>query len=97
MLTRIVRMTFLTHKTDEFLALFDASKHLIRAMPGCRSLQLLRDHHHPEVFTTISVWESEQALNDYRDSALFKEVWARTKLLFAAKPLAFSNEVLREL
>ena len=97
MLTRIVRMTFLTHKTEAFLELFDASKHQIRAMPGCRSLQLLRDYHHPEVFTTISVWDSEQALNDYRASALFKEVWAQTKVLFANKPLAFSNEVLREL
>ena len=45
---------------------------------------------------TYSHWESESALNQYRDSELFKSVWAFTKTLFSDKPVAFSSKKLQE-
>ena len=45
---------------------------------------------------TYSHWESEEALNKYRDSELFKSVWSFTKALFAEKPQAFSTKKLQE-
>ena len=39
-------------------------------------------------FFTFSHWESEADLNAYRESALFGEVWPKTKALFYDKPQA---------
>ena len=91
-LIRFVRMTFQPEKVAEFLVIFEASKAKIRAMPGCTHLELLRDLDQPNVFVTHSHWHNADALNAYRHSQLFIETWAKTKVLFAEKPLAFSVE-----
>ncbi len=90
MITRIVRMEFDPHKVETFLAVFDQSKKLIRHFPGVLRLELHRDANLPNVFYTYSWWEGEEALEAYRTSALFADVWAKTKVLFAGKPMAFS-------
>ena len=90
MLIRIVKMTFEPSKVDVFLAVFEKSKEKIRTMKGCSHLELLQDYNLPNSFSTYSYWENEEALNSYRNSDLFKEVWARTKILFSEKPIAFS-------
>lgn len=94
MLIRYVRMTFQNDKTEEFLKIFNASKDKIKAMTGCEYLELMQDLHHSNIFMTHSHWKSEDDLNNYRDSELFKETWLKTKVLFAEKPLAFSVESL---
>ncbi|GAA4301484.1 antibiotic biosynthesis monooxygenase family protein [Nibribacter koreensis] len=90
MLIRIVRMTFQEDKVEEFLAIFHASKHQIAAMPGCHGVELLQDYHQPNIYHTYSTWESDQALNQYRQSTLFGTVWKPTKALFSAPAQAFS-------
>jgi len=52
---------------------------------------LLNDIDTPNIFFTYSHWRSVEDLNRYRDSALFADVWPRTKVLFAAKPEAWST------
>lgn len=94
MLIRYVRMSFQADKTEEFLEIFNQSKHKIRAMNGCRYLELMHDINQNNVFMTHSHWDSEIDLNNYRDSELFRTTWAKTKALFADKPLAFSVESL---
>ncbi len=96
MLVRIVKMNFAPEKIDEFLANFEANKEKIRGFKGCRHLKLLRDKDHPERFFTYSYWENEAALETYRQSELFKGVWAKTKILFNEKPEAWSAEVFTE-
>ncbi len=90
MLRRLVKMTFLPDKVDDFIAVFEESKQKIRAMPGCRHLELWRNG---TIFFTYSIWETEEALNHYRFSELFKTTWAKTKVLFAEKAEAWSLEV----
>jgi len=85
-------MTFEEGKVDAFLTIFGASKHNIRAFPGCRHLELLRDLDQPAVFVTYSHWDGPEALEAYRRSELFRTTWAATKQLFADKPTAFSVE-----
>ncbi len=92
MIIRIVKMTFKTEKVSEFQQLFIESKELIRNMPGCSHLELLNDIHTPELFFTYSHWNSENDLNNYRNSEVFTNVWSRTKVLFSAKPEAWSVE-----
>jgi quinol monooxygenase YgiN len=97
MLIRIVRMTFREEAVDAFLENFEANKENIRNFSGCRHLELWQDENHKNIFLTYSHWESEEALNQYRDSELFKSVWSFTKTLFAEKPVAFSSKKLQEL
>jgi quinol monooxygenase YgiN len=90
MLIRIVRMTFQPDKIEAFRQNFDENKHKIRASEGCQHLELWQDLAQPHVFCTYSIWDSETALNKYRESELFARVWATTKAWFADKPLAYS-------
>ncbi len=95
MIKRVVKMTFQPEKTETFLQdVFEASKSNIRAFPGCLSMELLRDTAAPNILFTLSVWESEAALNSYRSSELFQSTWAKTKALFADKAQAWSMELL---
>jgi quinol monooxygenase YgiN len=90
MLIRIVRLTFAPEHVPTFLRIFQASEDQIRQMPGCRHLELWQDADDPHVYCTHSHWKSAAALDAYRRSALFGQVWPATKALFAAPPLAFS-------
>ncbi|WP_297335758.1 antibiotic biosynthesis monooxygenase family protein [Algoriphagus sp.] len=96
MLIRIVRMTFQPDRVTEFLENFEKNKAKIRSFPGCSHLELWQDENQENIFLTYSHWESESTLNQYRDSELFKTVWAFTKPLFAEKPQAFSSKKLQE-
>ena len=89
---RIVKMTFDPEKVNEFLEIFNSSKHLIRAMQGCSRLELLNDINSANIFFTYSYWDSENDLHNYRTSDLFASVWGKTKLLFIAKAEAWSVE-----
>lgn len=92
MIIRIVKMSFKPEKVSEFLKIFDESKQLIRNMPGCTHLELLNDINEKNIFFTYSYWESENDLNNYRNSDVFIKVWTQTKVLFIAKAEAWSVE-----
>jgi len=90
MFVRIVKMSFQSEKIESFLANFNEKKAYIRKSSGCRLLELYRDKTNPNVFFTYSYWENEQDLEAYRNSDLFKGIWAKTKPMFNSKPLAWS-------
>jgi quinol monooxygenase YgiN len=90
MIIRIVRMTFQPQHEELFMSIFERSKEAILSTRGCIRLELWRDINAQNVFVTHSHWESEDALNVYRDSEFFRNVWGQTKGLFSEKPLAFS-------
>ncbi len=90
MLTRIVRMEFSSEGEKEFLLFFHKIQEDIRAFPGCLDLALHRDINRPRVLYTLSIWENEEALERYRNSSFFGEVWPKTKRLFAKKAVAAS-------
>jgi quinol monooxygenase YgiN len=97
MFIRIVKMEFQPGKISEFLVNFDANKERIRAFEGCHFLELYQSKTTPEIFFTYSYWESEAALEMYRNSELFKAVWAKTKALFASKAQAWSVDRVESL
>jgi quinol monooxygenase YgiN len=94
MIKRLVKLTFRKDKIEDFKAVFETSKELIRQMPGCLHLELLQDKNNPCIFFTLSHWEKESDLEHYRHSELFKTTWAKTKILFDDRPEAWSTEVL---
>ena len=83
-------MTFAPEHVSTFLDVFESSKERIRGFEGCNHLELLNDINQPNIYFTYSHWDSQEHLNAYRDSELFGDVWPRTKVLFSAKPEAWS-------
>ena len=96
-LIRIVRMTFRENDVEDFLMVFNDNRQKIRSFPGCEHLELHQDYYRSNVYSTYSLWEDDQALENYRKSALFKSVWSKTKPLFAEKPVAFSHKIAQQL
>lgn len=90
MLVRIVRMHFRPEDCDKFVEVFLQSAPRIRARKGCLYLELLQDSNDPCCFSTYSHWESEEALEEYRESDLFISTWAATKVFFDEKPQAIT-------
>lgn len=85
-------MSFADEQVDAFLKNFHENKKKIRAVNGCHLLELLRDKDNPNIFFTYSYWNEQVDLENYRQSDLFKAVWAKTKVLFNEKPHAWSVE-----
>ena len=90
MIVRIVKMGFEAVNINTFLNHFETNKHDIRAFDGCHLLELYSDVNDPTVYFTYSYWDNETALEHYRQSVLFKTLWAKTKPLFNRKPEAWS-------
>ena len=90
MFVRIVKMSFHSKHIEEFQEMFEEKKQFIRNSDGCKLLELYQDKTNPEVFFTYSYWENDNDLEKYRNSELFKSVWAKTKTFFNDKPQAWS-------
>lgn len=94
MFVRIVKMSFHEENIPKFLENFELMKEKIRNAPGNRLLELYQDKNNPELFFTYSYWETENDLENYRNSELFYDVWQFTKKLFNDKPEAWSVDKL---
>ena len=91
---RIVKMTFKKEEITSFLNHFEGIKGKIRTFPGCTSLKLIRSVNEVGIFFTYSMWESTEALNNYRNSELFKTTWTYVKTLFSSRAEAWSTQVV---
>lgn len=94
MIKRIVKMSFELEEVEKFKSIYELNWHKIKGFEGCFHVELLQDRSSPSIFFTYSNWESENHLNNYRDSIVFKTVWASTKVLFNQKPEAWTLNVL---
>ncbi|MFY0690000.1 MAG: antibiotic biosynthesis monooxygenase [Cyclobacteriaceae bacterium] len=90
MLLRIVRMEFHDEHCAQFESIFLEAKDKIEAQPGCKGVRLMTDAQDKNIYYTHSYWENEADLNNYRKSDFFGVTWKKTKVLFRAKPMAFS-------
>lgn len=96
MVTRIVKLTFEEDKIEQFISFFDTINVQVSRFQGCNGMRLLRDIHQPTIVFTYSYWNSEEALNQYRDSDLFGTVWPTIKQWFGAKPEAWTVDTYYE-
>ncbi|GLB49204.1 putative quinol monooxygenase [Neptunitalea lumnitzerae] len=94
MFIRIVKLTFQPEKIEDFKAFFEEKKSFIRSFEGCEYLELYQDKNNPQIFFTYSYWTEEAALENYRNSDLFKGVWKITKSWFSNKAEAWSVDKL---
>lgn len=91
MIVRIVKMHFREEEVERFQQVFENSKEQIRNFPGVKHLELLQGSKDKNIFFTYSHWESEEHLESYRKSTLFKTTWAKTKPLFKEAAEAWST------
>ena len=87
-------MSFHKENIPAFMENFELMKNHIRNAPGNRFLELYQDKKNPCILFTYSYWETESDLENYKNSALFDEVWTFTKKLFNDKPEAWSVDKL---
>lgn len=97
MFVRIVKLTLKEDKIADFLVNFEEIKQQIRNFEGNEFLELYQDKQDARIFFTYSYWKDENALDNYRKSAFFNEVWTYTKSLFDDKPEAWSVNKLATL
>jgi heme-degrading monooxygenase HmoA len=90
MLVRVVKMEFQADQIESFVQLFLQRKELIEACDGCIQVTLLQDENDSTRFFTLSHWDSDEDLQNYRNSELFKENWSLTKPMFKSKAEAWS-------
>jgi quinol monooxygenase YgiN len=90
-------MEFAAENISTFLDNFERVKENIRNFPGCLFLELYRDKNDENIFFTYSKWADEIDLENYRNSQLFKEVWATTKAMFRSKAQAWSVDTIHQL
>jgi heme-degrading monooxygenase HmoA len=90
MFVRIVKLSFHQKNIPTFLSIFEEKKKFIKDSKGCTLLELYQDKNNPDIFFTYSYWDQESDLENYKNTALFKDVWAKTKVFFNDKPLAWS-------
>ncbi len=92
MIIRYVKMTFKPAHFIEFEALFNLVKVDIAGFEGCTGVSLAKEINETGVYFTTSFWESHELLERYRNSALFKSTWEKTKPLFKSPAEAWSLE-----
>lgn len=92
-MVRIVKLTLKPSHVDDFLNHFETVKTSINDFPGCLGMQLLQDKKGGNILFTYSKWETEQDLENYRNSALFKSIWPTVKNWFEAKAEAWSTDL----
>ncbi len=92
MITRIVKLTMRDTSRKDFEIFVNTIKESIRGFEGCRDLEILQDIHNKNVFFTHSLWDSEEALDSYRQSDFFKRIWPSALRLFGDQPQAWTLE-----
>ncbi len=97
MVIRIVKLTMREADASKFKDYFPTVSSIIRSQEGCNSLQAWQDIHQPNIFFTYSIWNGEEDLNRYRDSAFFLEFWRTVKPWFDAKAEVWTFDKIADL
>ena len=87
---RIVKLEIKKENHKLFVTLFETNKHQILGFEGCEHVELLKARGDNNFFFTFSLWKEEKNLHLYRESDVFKGIWAQTKKMFDGKPEAWS-------
>ncbi len=79
MIVRVVHLPADPEKFDELAELYERGAKVVRSWPGALKLELFHDSEEPYTLVTISHWESEEALQDYRHSEYFRGFWPKVR------------------
>ncbi|MCS6895129.1 MAG: antibiotic biosynthesis monooxygenase [Bacteroidia bacterium] len=88
MLWRWVEMPIHPDKIEEARAMLLAQAPRTRAFPGCLHLTLY-EAEGPNLYS-LSQWQSVEALEAYRHSAMFRDFWVKMRVYFRERARATS-------
>ncbi len=91
MIKRIVKLHIKPEEQETFKDLFLKSKSIILTF-DCYHVECLQAIDEPSTFFTYSHWKSVEALNTYRHSDEFDNIWKNTKALFGDRAKAWSTQ-----
>ena len=91
MIVRLVKLSISPEHIDAFINAFNKHKVSIRSFEGCNHLELLVEELETGVVFTYSKWSDLNAIENYRNSDLFKGIWSKVKPMFNGKPEAWST------
>lgn len=87
-------MTIDADRQDDFESVFSGARSKIASFNGCQELRMLKAIDSTGVYTTVSTWTNQDALEQYRQSDLFKKTWSTVKPMFTARAVAYSYNEL---
>ncbi|MCS7153780.1 MAG: antibiotic biosynthesis monooxygenase [Bacteroidia bacterium] len=90
MLWRWVEIRAYPERADIVCSLLAEQAKRVRRFPGCLALSLYRGENAD--FYSLSLWESPEALEAYRQSEIFRSFWLIIKKHFRAPAKAVSFE-----
>lgn len=90
MIHRFVKLTFEEKYRQQFIEIFQEHRLKMLNQEICIQLDLLEDTKQNGLFFTHSIWQSEEALQAYRDSNYFNQIWSLVKPWFREKAEAWS-------
>ena len=90
MITRIVKLTFKPELVSAVLTESEKVKTRVVDSDGCLSMKLLQHQSNPCEFFTHSIWINETALENYRSSDTFIQLWSTIKPMFSSKAEAWT-------
>ena len=91
MITRIVKLEIKPEYALQFRQTFADNHVRIESFPGCIEVRLVHASSDDQTHFTISTWENEQALENYRHSELFGVIWPTVKPWFKEKAEAWTT------
>ncbi|NEN24326.1 antibiotic biosynthesis monooxygenase [Cryomorpha ignava] len=97
MVIRIVELHIHRDRLEKAQLLLAEVAPNVRKMDGCSHLNILEGLNNNAHITTYSYWKSEDHLNAYRQSNVFKTFWGEIKPLFAMPARAWSSYSLHYL
>lgn len=83
-------MYFSESSEMDFVQVFEQSVGKIMEFQGCHQVILLKNMNDSNSMMTYSIWETDEDLQNYRNSEFFKNTWKKTKSLFEKKAEAWS-------
>jgi len=91
MIKRIVKLTVKNASAkSEFEKIYQVRNPFKNGVKGCTSVKVMQDVNHKDVFYTVSLWDSNDDLEAYRQSDYFAETWPMVKAQLSKRAEAFS-------
>lgn len=94
MIIRKVDLVIFPEVKDEFEKICATRNPALQKFKGCHRVELIKNPSIKNAYSTISLWDSEEDLNDYRFSEYFGETWKMFKPMFAKKAEAITYELI---
>ena len=91
MIKRIVRLTVKDAAAKEaFQEIYRSRNPYKNGVPGCREVKVMQDVNDDDVYYTVSIWDSNDDLEAYRNSDYFAKTWPMVKAQLSKRAEAFS-------